>query len=173
MFTLLMCHLHFLVEPLALLTFLWQENKFNTYDRYFPVINHVHKISQLCSQLLVELDFLPEKCSQGKGSILHEGFQVVQRFILNRSIADKFQNNKSWQYSQWHSCIRPEVLILQEVHLASISILVCAISLGQLVPIKYLCCHFFNYQVQYFVKPRQVAKYNEMVSLCFTRVFQR
>ena len=38
MFTLLMCYLHFLVEPLALLTFLWQENKFNTYDRYFPAI---------------------------------------------------------------------------------------------------------------------------------------
>ena len=43
---LLMCFQYFLVEPLALLTFLWEENKFNTEDRYYiPVIKHVRKIS--------------------------------------------------------------------------------------------------------------------------------
>ena len=62
---------------------------------YIPVINHVHKINHVHFQL----DFLPEKCNQGKGSILHKGFQVVPRFILKKSIADKFQNIKSCQYS--------------------------------------------------------------------------
>ena len=62
-----------------------------------------------------------------KGRALYcysQGYQVVQRFVLKKSIADKFQNIKSWQNNVFifkaclllgnqQSSTRPKVFVLQ------------------------------------------------------------
>ena len=95
-FTPLMSYLDFLQDPSCLVFIFLAGKRIQHLHRGLISLHSFNKPHSMCilNQISCQKDVIT-----ARGLCYLESCQIVQRFILKKSIAGKFQNIKSWQYS--------------------------------------------------------------------------